>query len=197
LAVLREVRKAVGDNIELGFDVNNGYSVSTAIRMGRRCQDELGIVHYEEPVAQYDYAGIAQVVAALDVPVAAGEHEYTRWQFRDLITQANVDIVQPDLVKCGGISEALRIAALASAYNRMLVPHQTQPALGTAANLHFTACFAREDRAQEYDINSKRAILNQVIHPALEQKAGYLPVPDGPGLGLEVDEAGLGTLRLA
>ena len=194
-AVLSEVRKAIGDKIELGFDANNGFSVPTAIRLGRRFQDELGLIHYEEPVVQYDYPGIAQVVAALDVPVAAGEHEYTRWQFRDLITQANVDIVQPDLVKCAGISEGLRIAALASTYNRILIPHQTQPAIGTAANLHFTACFARDDRAQEYDINSKREILNRVIQPRLEQKDGYLPVPDGPGLGLEINEAELRKLR--
>jgi L-alanine-DL-glutamate epimerase-like enolase superfamily enzyme len=195
-AVLSEVRKAIGDKIELGFDANNGFSVPTAIRLGRRFQDQLGIIHYEEPVAQYDYAGIAQVAAALDVPVAAGEHEYTRWQFRDLITQANVRIVQPDVIKCGGISEALRIAALVSTYNRMLVPHQTQPSIGTAANLHFVACFAREDRAQEYDVNSKRAVLNRVIRPALEQKNGYLRVPDGPGLGIEVDESELRTLRV-
>jgi len=196
-AVLSEVRKAVGDTIELGFDPNNGFSVPTAILLGRRFQDELGLIHYEEPVAQYDYAGLAQVVAALEVPVAAGEHEYTRWQFRDLITQANVDIIQPDLVKCAGISECVRIATLAGTYNRMLVPHQTQPAIGTAANLHYTACFAREDRAQEYDINSKRAVLNRVIHPALEQKDGCLPVPDGPGLGIAVDEAELRKLRIA
>jgi L-alanine-DL-glutamate epimerase-like enolase superfamily enzyme len=194
-AVLSEVRKAIGDKIELGFDANNGFSVPTAIRLGRRFQDELGLIHYEEPVAQYDYPGIAQVVAALDVPVAAGEHEYTRWQFRDLINQTNVDIVQPDLVKCAGISEGLRIAALASTYNRILIPHQTQPAIGTAANLHFTACFARDERAQEYDINTKREILNRVIQPRLEQKDGYLPVPDGPGLGLEIDEADLRKLR--
>ncbi len=196
-AVLSEVRKAIGDKVELAFDVNNGYSVSTAIRMGRRYQDELKIVQYEEPVAQYDYAGIAQVVEALDVPISAGEHEYTRWQFRDLITQANVDIVQPDLIKCAGITEALNIAALASTFNRVLVPHQTQPAIGTAANLHFTACFAREDHAQEYDINEKRAILNQIIYPPLEQKSGYLTVPDGPGLGIEIDEAALAKLRVA
>lgn len=196
-AVLSEVRNAVGDKVELGFDANNGFSVATAIHLGRRFQDELGIIHYEEPVAQFDYAGIAQVVAALSVPVAAGEHEYTRWQFRDLLTQANVRIVQPDVVKCGGISEALRIAALASTYNRLLVPHQTQPSIGTAANLHFTACFTREERAQEYDISSKRAILNRVIRPALEQKNGYLPVPDRPGLGIEVDETELRKLRLS
>ena len=195
-AVLSETRKAIGDKVELGFDPNNGFSVPTAIRLGRRAQDELGLIHYEEPVAQYDYRGIAQVVAALDVAVAAGEQEYTRWQFRDLISQANVDIVQPDLVKCAGITEGVRIAALASAHNRILVPHQTQPSIGTAANLHFTASFAREERAQEYDINSKRAILNRVIHPPLEQKDGYLTVPDGPGLGIEVDEKELRKLRV-
>ena len=195
-AVLSETRKAIGDKVELGFDPNNGFSVPTAITLGRRGQDELGLIHYEEPVAQYDYAGIAQVVAALDVAVAAGEQEYTRWQFRDLIAQSNVDIVQPDLVKCAGITEGVRIAALASTHNRILVPHQTQPSIGTAANLHFTACFAREDRAQEYDINSKRAILNRVIHPPLEQKDGYLAVPDGPGLGIEVDEKELRKLRV-
>jgi L-rhamnonate dehydratase len=106
-------------------------------------------------------------------------------------------VVQPDLVKCSGITEALNIAALVSAYNRVLVPHQTQPAIGTAANLHFTACFAREDHAQEYDINDKRAILNQIIHPPLEQKNGYLDVPEGPGLGIEVDEAALAKLRVS
>jgi L-alanine-DL-glutamate epimerase-like enolase superfamily enzyme len=201
-AVLSEVRKAIGDKVQLGFDAYSGYSVSTAIRLGRRFQDELGIIHYEEPVAQYDYAGLAQVVGALDIPVAAGEHEYTRWQFRDLITRANVGIVQPDLIKCGGITEALKIAALASAYNRMLVAHQTQPSIGTAANLHFTACFAYEERAQEYDLPlnpkraSKRAVLNRVIRPGLEQKDGYLPVPSGPGLGIEVDEAELRKLRV-
>lgn len=194
-AVLLETRKAIGDKIELGFDVNNGFTVATAIRFGRRAQEDLNLMHYEEPVAPYDYAGLAQVVAALDVPVAAGEHEYTRWEFRDLIQQANVDIVQPDIVKCAGLTEGINIAALASTYNRILVPHMTQPTLGTAANLHYTACFAREERAQEYNISSQRDVLDRVIRPSLVQKDGYLPVPDGPGLGIEVDEAELRKLR--
>jgi L-alanine-DL-glutamate epimerase-like enolase superfamily enzyme len=195
-AILVETRKAIGDKTELGFDVNNGFTVPTAIRFGRRAQDELGLMHYEEPVAQYDYAGLAQVVAALDVPVAAGEHEYTRWQFRDLIEQANVDIVQPDIVKCAGLTEGIKIAALASTYNRLLVPHMTQPTIGTAANLHYTACFARDERAQEYNISRQREVLDRVIRPSLVQKDGYLPVPDGPGLGLEVDEGELRKLRV-
>ncbi|PCH90178.1 MAG: hypothetical protein COB86_06430 [Dehalococcoidia bacterium] len=71
------VRKLVGDDIPLSFDANNGHSVSTAIRQGRQFE-AMTIYHFEEPVAQYDYTGIKQVADALDVPVSAGEHEYTR-----------------------------------------------------------------------------------------------------------------------
>src|SRR6185437_14935876 len=104
LTMFRAREKVTGDAALLSFDPNNGYTVSTALRQSRRFED-LGIYHYEEPVAQYDYAGIAEVADALDVPVSAGEQEYTRWQFRDLITQAKVDIIQPDIVKSGGITE--------------------------------------------------------------------------------------------
>jgi L-alanine-DL-glutamate epimerase-like enolase superfamily enzyme len=113
-------KKLTGDDIPLSFDANNGYSVTTAIRQGRRFES-LDIWHYEEPVAQFDYAGLAQVADALDAPVSAGEHEYTRWQFRDLIHQARVDILQPDVVKCGGITEMRKIAVLAETYNKLFV----------------------------------------------------------------------------
>lgn len=190
--IVSTTRKEVGDKIDLGYDANNGLSVSTAIRLGRRFQDELNVIHYEEPIAQTDYAGYAEVCAALDMPVAAGEHEYTRWQFRDLIQQAKVDILQPDLVKCCGLSEAIRIAHLAQTYNKILVPHQTQPTIGTVANVHFLACFDNSSRAQEYNYSPKNSqqlwgLFKQDFSP----KVGYMTVPDGPGLGLELDEAGL------
>ena len=90
VAMSTAVQKLVGEDIPLSFDANNGYSVSTAIRQGRQFE-AMNIYHFEEPVAQYDYTGIKQVADALDVPVSAGEHKYTRWQFRDLIAQANPD----------------------------------------------------------------------------------------------------------
>jgi L-alanine-DL-glutamate epimerase-like enolase superfamily enzyme len=194
--MISTVRRVVGSKIDLGFDPNNGYSVSTAIRMGRRLQDQLEIAHYEEPIPQHDYRGLAQVVAALDVPVAAGEHEYTRWQFRDLIETANVDILQPDLVKCAGITEALRIASLASTFNRALVPHQTQPSIGNTANLHFTAALCRTETPQEFNYDMEKAETMRRAFPnmpALEK--GFMRVPDGPGLGLELDEKELARLR--
>ena len=127
-------------------------------------------MHYEEPVAQTNYRGMAEVAEAVDIPVAAGEHEYTRWQFRDLIEQGHPDILQPDLVKCAGITEAIKIAALASTYHKVLVPHQTQPTIGQAATLHFTSVFVAGDTAQEIDHNGMKSNLYRLFKNRLELK---------------------------
>jgi L-alanine-DL-glutamate epimerase-like enolase superfamily enzyme len=187
LEMLKTVRKAIGPDIELGYDVNNGYTPQTAIRVGKEIQS-LGVVHYEEPVAQTDYFGMAAVVDAVDVPIAAGEHEYTRWQFRDLIEQGHPDILQPDLVKCAGITEAIKIAALASTFHKVLVPHQTQPTIGQAATLHFTSVFVDGETAQEIDHNGLKSPLRRHFKNQLEFTNGRLTVPSLPGLGLELDE---------
>jgi L-alanine-DL-glutamate epimerase-like enolase superfamily enzyme len=184
-------KRLTGDEILLSFDVNNGYSVPTAIQQGRRFE-ALGLWHYEEPVAQYDYAGIAQVADALDVPVSAGEHEYTRWQFRDLIEQARVDILQPDVVKCGGITEMKKIAVLAETFNKQFVPHQTQPTIGTAANLHVIAALHGCDRPQEF--TGQRPELDALFREPLVFQEGHIVLPDRPGLGLELDETKLREL---
>jgi L-alanine-DL-glutamate epimerase-like enolase superfamily enzyme len=184
-------KRLTGDDIPLSFDANNGYSVPTAIQQGRRFES-LGLWHYEEPVAQYDYAGIAQVADALDVPVSAGEHEYTRWQFRDLIEQARVDILQPDVVKCGGITEMKKIAVLAETFNKQFVPHQTQPTIGTAANLHLIAALHGCDRPQEF--TGQRSELDALFREPLVFKDGHILLPDRPGLGLELEEAKLREL---
>ena len=191
LEMFRQVKAITGDDIPLSFDANNGYSISTAIQQGRKFE-ELGIYHYEEPVAQYDYAGIAEVADALDVPVSAGEHEYTRWQFRDLIEQAKVDIIQPDVVKCAGISEMYKIAVLGSVYNKHFVPHQTQPTIGTAANVHVCAALAHANRPQEYTGQDPR--LDALFKEPLIFEDGYIHVPQKPGLGLELDEKKLREL---
>lgn len=191
--MLKAVKQITGDDIPLSFDANNGYSVSTAISQGRKFE-ELGIYHFEEPIAQYDYMGMAQVANALDVPISAGEHEYTRWQFRDLIEQAKVDIIQPDVVKCGGISEMQKIAVLGSVYNKVFVPHQTQPTIGTAANLHICSAIATANRPQEYTGQNKQ--LDDLFKEPLVFKDGYIHLPKTPGLGLEIDEEKLNSSAL-
>lgn len=185
-AMFQECKKLTGDTVPLSFDANNGYSTAVAIEQGRKFES-LGIYHFEEPVAVDDYAGISEVARALDVPVSAGEHEYTRWQFRDLIERANPDIIQPDIVKCGGFTEIRRIAALGETYHKHIVPHMTQPTIGTAANLHFIASLRDANRPQEY--TGENEALNALFKEPLRLNAdGTLTVPTGPGLGLELDE---------
>jgi L-alanine-DL-glutamate epimerase-like enolase superfamily enzyme len=193
LAMFKAVRKLVGDDIPLSFDANNGYSVTTAIQQGRKFE-ELGIYHFEEPVAQYDYAGIRQVTGALDVPVSAGEHEYTRWQFRDLIEQANPDILQPDVVKCGGITEMKKISVLSETYSKHFLPHQTQPTIGTLASLH--VCNSIQTCTRPHEFTGQRDDLNELFEEPLEFKDGYITMPDKPGLGLELIQSKLEEFAL-
>ncbi len=183
--MFRECKQVTGDTIPLRFDANNGYSESTAIQQGRRFES-LGIYHFEEPVMVDDYAAYARIADALDTPISAGEHEYTRWQFRELIQRGRVDIIQPDVVKCGGLTEIRKIAALGEAYHKQMVPHMTMPSVGTAANIHFIASLRGANRPQEFTRVNER--LNSLFKEPLVFEDGYLTVPQRPGLGLELDD---------
>ena len=193
LAMTRACHGICGDDISLSFDANNGYSVSTAIRQGRAFE-ELGLRHFEEPIAQFDYPGMAKVADALDIPISAGEQEYTRWQFRDLIVEGQVDIIQPDVVKCAGITESMKIAALGDAFNRIFLPHQTQPTVGNAATLHICAALKWCDWPQEYTGPEER--LDALFVEPLEFVDGCLTVPTQPGLGLTLKPGALDGAEL-
>ncbi|RAP75718.1 mandelate racemase/muconate lactonizing enzyme family protein [Paenibacillus montanisoli] len=186
IPMMKAIRAAVGDEVKIGFDANNGYTAHKAIQIGRYLEEHVGLAWFEEPTPQYDYLAMAQVADALDTPVSAGEHEYTLWQFRDLILQGKADIIQPDLVKCGGITEAKKIAALCEAFSKPIVVHNTQPTIGTAASLHYCASVSNAMYHQEFTGHNDKLLA--LFHNQLEFKDGYLFVPDGPGLGLEVNE---------
>ena len=188
LEMFRVCRDFLPDSTPLSFDANNGYSVNSAIQQGRRFE-EFGIYHFEEPVAQYNYEGIRQVADALDVPISAGEHEYTRWQFRDLILQARPDILQPDIVKCAGITEMKRIATLAETFDMQLLPHQTQPSIGNAASLHVVSTLPQSTRPHEY--TGPRPDLDDLFDDPWEFVDGQITIPDRPGLGLTLNEKAL------
>jgi L-alanine-DL-glutamate epimerase-like enolase superfamily enzyme len=114
-------RAALGPDCGLMCDAHGTFSVAEAKRFCRLVED-CNLAWFEEPVTADDKAGCAQVRAATDIPIAAGESEFTRHDFRDLAMLAAVDIFQPDLAICGGITEAMRISALASAHNLKLRP---------------------------------------------------------------------------
>ena len=186
---VREMRAATGDDFEILVDVNSAYSVHQAIEIGKQLED-FGVFHFEEPVALHDLAGLAKVADALTIPIASGENAYTRWMFRDLIITGRPDILQPDVVKIGGISELIKVGNIANAFGVPMTVHNTQPIISTAAHLHWVTTRNDVPYAQEYNIEpvsirDERPILKD----PLEVVDGYITVPTGPGLGLEFDEA--------
>jgi L-alanine-DL-glutamate epimerase-like enolase superfamily enzyme len=116
------VRAAIGPEVKLAVDANHCFTVPQAIRLGRE-MEELDLLWFEEPISPEDHDGYVAVTRALDMAVAGGENDFTRWGFRDIIARKAMDIVQPDLCAAGGISECRKIAALASAHGVECVPH--------------------------------------------------------------------------
>jgi len=187
LDVVREVRAALGPDVPLMVDPNNAYSVHRAIEVGRELE-KLGCALFEEPIPAYDYAGYARLCDTLDIPVGAGEQEYTRWQHKDLILQGKVDVIQPDVVKCGGLTELRKIGTLASIFNRPIQCHNTQPTIGTAAHYHFwvsepMCLYHQEYPAEQHPLRDRYPILKE----PLSIVDGYLTMPDRPGLGIEIN----------
>jgi L-alanine-DL-glutamate epimerase-like enolase superfamily enzyme len=188
------VHESLPAGVALSFDANSGYSVSTAITQGRRFE-ELGIAHFEEPIPYYDLPGLRQVVDALDVPVSSGEFESTRWRFVDLIELGNPDILQPDIQVGGGITELRRIADLASAYNKPVMPHSPYMGLNGAASMHVYATLQNGVRPHEFStegtapIEEIAALFDEPILP----EDGYMNLPDRPGLGLTISDRALET----
>ena len=184
IARIRAVRRLLGDGFPLAFDANNNYSVQGAVRMGRVLED-LGCEWFEEPVQHYQMASFEKVARALDIAVAAGEQEYTLQGVRRLI-DAGVAIVQPDIVKTGGFTGLAEMAALARAHGVDLVPHQTQPAVGQAAHLHFLAALPHAHHPAEYDDPSGQ--MDVVFVEPLRPEGGRFRLGEGPGLGLQLRE---------
>ena len=195
IATVSEVRAAVGDDIDILVDVNGAYSVHHAMEIGKALE-ALGVFHFEEPRPHHDLEGLATIADALDIPIASGEMIYTQYEYRDLILNGKVDIIQPDIVKAPGFTEFERIAALCKAFGKPITVHNTQPIISTVAHLHF--CAAHADivpYSQEYNIEpiSIRDEISVLKEP-LEVIDGYLPVPTGPGLGVELDDKALKVL---
>ncbi len=184
-AVVREVRNELGDDVKIMVDANSSYTAARAIQLGRRLEG-YDIFHFEEPCPYTDLESTARVAEALDVPVAGGEQDWDLHQFRRMIEMHAVDIVQPDLIKAGGFSACRKVAALAQAYGMVCTPHQTQP-LGTVANLHLAASTPCCRYPQEYNIEP-HPWAERLFEEPPEVEDGCLEVPEGPGLGVRIDE---------
>jgi L-alanine-DL-glutamate epimerase-like enolase superfamily enzyme len=158
-----------------------------------RALEELGYWWFEEPVQHYHVKAMGEVAQRLDITVSAGEQTYTLSGLADLIA-AGVRMVQPDIVKMGGITGLMRCAALANAHGVELVPHQTQPTIGHLANLHLVASQLHTTKPCELNDPSPRqhAVFENPPRPV----DGLFHVPQEPGLGIRVNEAELMKRRM-
>jgi L-alanine-DL-glutamate epimerase-like enolase superfamily enzyme len=190
--VVEAVRAGAGDQVRILVDVNQAFTVPQASAVGVRLGD-LGVAHFEEPIMPWDFDGYAFLRSRLPMPLAAGEQAHNFAEFRDLLTRGCLDIVQPNITACGGYTVARKVAALAEAFNRQVVCHMIEPTLGTAASLHFWLSTPACELPQEY--------FGEPVHPLRDHtpilkrppsvRDGRLAAPEGPGLGVEIDEDAL------
>ena len=194
---VRALREAIGPDVRLMVDANEAYNATTAIRIGHKLA-ELDLMWFEEPVNAQDVEAYLQVKDALPMAIAGGENLRTRFEFKDYLARRAYDIAQPDIMHCGGITEMARICAMANAHGVQVNPHVWGSPIMIAATLHLTATLppcptARDPQpyAQEPVMEFDRtpsAIRQQVCAEPFDQRDSYIRVPEGPGLGIEVDE---------
>ena len=167
-------------------DVNNTWNTYTAIQMGRKLQD-MGVYWLEEPLHLDNIDGYSELAAALDMPIAGCESEIGLYRFREYIQRRAVDIVQPDVVWSGGITECMKIANFAFAYNLPVNPHIFSSGVCLAANMHFLAAIGNAG-ILEMDRNIyplRDELLTEKIDIAAD---GYVHLPAKPGLGIELNQ---------
>ena len=180
--------------MDILMNYNGENSGNHPIEIGKALEDQ-SVFPSEEPRPAHDMEGLAHIADALDIPIASGEMIYTHHQYRDLILQGKVDIIQPDIVKVPGFTEFQKIDALASAFGVPITVHNTQPILSTVAHLHFCAASRQVPYQQEYNIEPI-SIRDEwpVLKEPLQVIDGHIAVPNGPGLGVELDDEVLKTL---
>jgi D-galactarolactone cycloisomerase len=196
-AVTAAVREAIGPDVALMVDANHAFDATAAIRLGRIIERH-GIGWFEEPVPPEDLAGYREVRSALSIPVAGGECEFTRFGFRDVLATRAMDIIQPDTCAAGGLSECKKIADMAEAFGIRYNPHVWGTGIAIAVSLqllavlpsHTPLSLAPLDPMLEFD-RTEHPIRQAVLTRPIEHVGGMVAVPDGPGLGIEIDREAL------
>lgn len=186
------VREAVGPDARIMMDANCAYDAPAARRILLECEDAR--VHFfEEPLAPEDLEGYKSLRNLTDTYLAAGENLFGKTGYRRWISEGALDILQPDLCSSGGFTECKKIAAMAQAWNTSVVPHVWGSGVGLAASLQLIATLPPtplslnpEEPMLEYDTSS-HPFREDLIYGAISMRDGMVAVPQGPGIGVEVD----------
>jgi D-galactarolactone cycloisomerase len=201
LRVIRAVREVMGEGMRLMIDANHGYDAVDAVRLGNRAA-EYEIDWFEEPVSPEHLSAYADVRARQPIPVAGGETWHTRWGFAEPLQRRLVDIAQPDICGVGGFSEAKKVADLAAMHGVRVVPHVWGTGVQIAAALQFMAAMVPSpmrpnpvEPIMEFD-RTHNPFRQAVLTSPLDHEQGVVSIPDGPGLGIEVNRDALREFAL-
>jgi L-alanine-DL-glutamate epimerase-like enolase superfamily enzyme len=185
-------RDVLGDDRDLMVDAGHAWDVGTAIQRAELLAP-LRIGWLEEPLAQDDRKGYAQLCARSPVPIAAGEGDVTHFDFEDLI-ERGVHVVQPDVAFCGGLTVCQRVSRLCQQYRRRAVPHCFSTGINLTASLHWMASVPGGDLV-EYCLRPS-PLMRKLVRNLPPLIDGRVPVPSGPGLGIELDEEIIAEYRV-
>ena len=186
------IREALGIDVDLALDFHGRVSKAVAKTLVRELE-RFRPLFYEEPVLAEQPEALAELARLTSVPLATGERQYGRWGFKDLISQGAVDIIQPDPSHAGGIFECRKIAAMAEAYDISVALHAPLGPIATVAALHIDAC-TPNCVIQEFPLsihyNTGHDLLDYLVNQRrfFAIKDGFVSIPSGPGLGIEIDE---------
>ncbi|MDQ3692798.1 MAG: mandelate racemase/muconate lactonizing enzyme family protein [Chloroflexota bacterium] len=186
VALARAARAAAGDGVELMFDIGLGWpDANHAIQQVRRLE-EFRPYWVEEPLMPDDTAGYRKLADAVETRIACGEEDVTRWDFENLIEKTGVDVIQPDVTRVGGISESMRIVRLAELSGTEVVFHSWSTGIIKAATLQLAAACPRipffEYCVADTELNKR------LVTERFPLKNGNVAIPQGPGIGIEIDE---------
>lgn len=199
IARARFVRKLAGDDVALYVDANWAYDVDDAMIVGRALAD-LGYGFFEEPIAPHDREGYRRLAQHLPIRLAAGESDYVASEALVMLQDRSLGLIQPDVTRSGGITETWRIAELAAAFNTAYAPHVGwSGAICVAASLQLAAAAEsfRTFECMVYENPLRDAFTHPVVGEGSQLVAGKLAVPQGPGLGIEIDRDALARFRIA
>jgi galactonate dehydratase len=183
---VRAVREAVGPTIDLLIEVHRRLAPMHAVRVARMLEP-FDPFWFEEPVSARDVSALAECRREITLPIVTGEELYTRWEFREVFERRAADIINPDVCNVGGIEELREIAAMAEAYHVVVSPHNyNSTTVGLAATLQVSAAIPNFLIA-EYFVNFEPRAA-EVAETPFRVQDGYLALPTGPGLGIELRE---------
>jgi L-alanine-DL-glutamate epimerase-like enolase superfamily enzyme len=189
VALVREARRGVGDDADLMIDAGLVWDAKTALQRARAFA-EYRIFWLEEPLAPDNYGGYRRLSEATDIRIAAGEEESERRSFLELMDKGKIDIVQVDLARCGGFTEAMKIASLAQDRGLPVVNHGFTSYINVAAALHFLNAIPNSF-ITEFVAEEGTTLRDAVTRQRITASGGIVPIPMEPGLGIELNEEAL------